>query len=205
MSSPPADPALTLFLRNPHATGEGLAAAAMPVVYRELRQIAAAHLRRAKGPRDLQTTTLVHEVYVKLLGKHGAAVNDREHFFALAARAMRQVCVDHARARRAGKRGGDQTAVTLDEAVAHAANLNVDLLDLDAALSELAELDPREARVVELRFFGGMEMAEIAIALDVSLATVEREWRSARAWLGRRLGADRCHGDDPVGAPHDPS
>lgn len=189
MPSPADDPALTRYLRDPHGEGEGLADAAMPVVYRELRAIADAHLRRARRPDDLQPTTLVHEVYAKLLGEHGAAVNDREHFFALAARAMRQLCVDHARARRASKRGGDRVAVTLDEAVAQAASLDVDVLDLDAALSELATLDPREARIVELRFFGGLSMAEIAATLEVSIATVEREWRAARAWLGRRLGA----------------
>jgi RNA polymerase sigma factor (TIGR02999 family) len=188
MSSSP-NPDLTRYLRNPRGAGEGLAAAAMPVVYRELQKIAGAHLRRAKGPRDVQPTTLVHEVYVKLLGGDGAAVNDREHFFALAARAMRQLCVDHARARRAGKRGGDRAEVTLDEAVAQMAGANLDLLDLDAALTELHALDPREARIVELRFFGGLSMQDIATALDMSLATVEREWRAARAWLGRRLGA----------------
>lgn len=194
MSLPLPDPALTRYLRDPQGATAGLAAEAMPVVYRELRALAAAHLRRARRPDDLQPTTLVHEVYLKLLGEHGAAVNDREHFYALAARAMRQLCVDLARARRAGKRGGDRAAVTLDEALAQTAGLPFDVLDLDAALSELAELDPREARVVELRFFGGLAMSEIAVALGVSLATAEREWRSARAWLGRRLGA----GDAPA-------
>jgi RNA polymerase sigma factor (TIGR02999 family) len=191
MSSPPIDPALTRYLRDPHGEGKGLEAEAMPVVYLELRRVAGAHLQRARAPRDLQPTTLVHEVYQKLLGGHGAAVHDREHFFALAATAMRQLCVDHARARRAQKRGGGREAVTLDEAVAQASSLDVDVLDLDAALTELAALDAREARVVELRFFGGLAMDEVATALGVSLATAEREWRAARAWLARRLGAGR--------------
>ena len=190
MLPPAEEPALTLYLRDPRGAGRDLAEAAMPVLYRELRDLAAARLRAARGPDDLQPTALVHEAYVKLLGSGGAAVNDREHFYALAARAMRQLCVDHARARRAGKRGGDRRAMTLDEAMVAANHLDVDLLDLDAALSELAELDPREARVVELRFFGGLSMEDIAVALDVSLATVEREWRAARAWLGQRLGGD---------------
>lgn len=189
MASPSDDPALTRYLRDPHGADARLADAAVPVVYRELRALADAQERRARAAADLQPTALVHEVYVKLLGGQGAAVNDREHFYALAARAMRQVCVDQARARRAGKRGGDRAVVTLDEAVAEAADLDVDLLDLDHALSDLAALDPREARVVELRFFGGLSMAEIARALDLSLATVEREWSAARAWLGRRLRA----------------
>ncbi len=187
MPGPSDEPALTRYLRDPRGAGEGLADEAMPIVYRELREIAGAHLRRARSAGDLQPTVLVHEVYVKLLGDGGAAVHDREHFYALAARAMRQLCVDQARARAAGKRGGDRVAVTLDEGLAQAADLDVDLLDLDAALGELAQLDPREARVVELRFFGGLSMDETARALGISLATAEREWRAARAWLGRRL------------------
>jgi RNA polymerase sigma factor (TIGR02999 family) len=201
MSSPPVDPALTLYLRDPHGQGKELEADAMPVVYRELRDVAAAHLRRARAPTDLQPTMLVHEVYAKLLGGRGAAVHDREHFFALAATAMRQICIDHARERRALKRGGDRAAVTLDEALAQAAHLDVDVLDLDAALTELAALDPREARVVELRFFGGLSMADVAVALGVSLATAEREWRAARAWLGRRLGAGGGGAGGPRSTP----
>ncbi len=199
MSTSPDDPALTLYLRDPHGAGQDHAAAAMPVLYAELRALAASHLRRARRPEDLHPTSLVHEVYLKLLGKQGANVNDREHFFALAARAMRQLCVDHVRARLAQKRGGDRAAVTLDDALAFAAGMSVDLLDLDAALTELAALDEREARVVELRYFGGMSMAEVAVAMGVSLATAEREWRAARAWLGRRLGAGVSK--PPGGAP----
>jgi len=199
MTPAPEDAALTRYLRDPQGAGGTLADAAMPVVYRELHALADAHLRRAQRPHDLQPTMLVHEVYGKLLGGHGAAVNDREHFYALAARAMRQLCVDHARARRAGKRGGDRAAVTLDEAMARATGIDVDLLDLDAALAELTALDPRGAKVVELRFFGGLQMDEIATALAISLATVEREWRAARAWLGRRLGA--APGDPAGGGP----
>jgi RNA polymerase sigma factor (TIGR02999 family) len=194
MAPGPEDPALTRYLRDPQGAGGTLAAAAMPVVYRELHAIADAHLRRARRPDDLQPTTLVHEAYAKLLGGHGAAVNDREHFFALAARAMRQLCVDHARASRAQKRGGNRAAVTLDEGVAAAAGMDVDVLDLDEALTELAALDAREARIVELRFFGGLSMEEVAAAVGVSLATAEREWRAARAWLGRRLGAGNQDG-----------
>ncbi|MCA8967336.1 MAG: sigma-70 family RNA polymerase sigma factor [Planctomycetes bacterium] len=189
MTGTPPDPALTLYLRDPRSADDGLAAAAVPVVYAELRALAASHLRRARRPEDLQPTALVHEVYLKLLGDRGAAVNDREHFFALAARAMRQLCVDFARARLADKRGGGQAPVTLDEALAAAADMEVDVLDLDAALTELAELDPREARVVELRFFSGLSMDEVAAALSISLATAEREWRAARAWLAQRLNA----------------
>jgi RNA polymerase sigma factor (TIGR02999 family) len=194
------DPALTRYLRDPRGAGEGIEAEAMPVVYRELRRVARAHLRHARSAEDLQPTVLVHEVYAKLLGGHGADVHDREHFFALAATAMRQLCVDHARERRALKRGGDRAAVTLDEAVAQAAQLDVDVLDLDAALTELAALDAREARVVELRFFGGLSMEEVAAAMGVSPATAEREWRAARAWLARRLGAGRPPPDGTGGS-----
>ncbi len=190
MTGTPVDPALTLYLRDPKRADDGLAAAAMPVVYAELRALAANHLRRARRPEDLQPTALVHEVYLKLLGDRGANINDREHFFALAARAMRQLCVDFARARLTDKRGGGQAAVTLDEALAAAAGMQIDVLDLDAALTELAQLDPREARVVELRFFSGLSMEEVAQALSISLATAEREWRAARAWLAQRLGND---------------
>ncbi len=187
-------PALTQYLQNPQAADEGLVEDAVPVVYKELRALAGSYLRRARTAKDLHPTSLVHEVYLKLLGETGAKVNDREHFYALAARAMRQLCVDHARARKTQRRGGDQVEVTLDEAVSQAADMQVDVLDMDAALIELAALDEREARVVELRFFGGLSMEEIARALDVSLPTVEREWRSARAWLGRRLNPQ---GDAP--------
>lgn len=198
MSASPPDPALTRYLQDPQQAGGSLAEEAMPVVYRELRAIAGAQLRRARRPDDLHPTSLVHEVYAKLLGGRGARIEDREHFFALASRAMRQLCVDHARARRAQKRGGDRAAVTLDEAVARAADLDVDVLDLDTALTELAELDPRGARVVELRFFGGLSMEEAATALGISIATAERDWRAARAWLGRRLRAEDA--GDPAGS-----
>src|SRR5262245_55533902 len=129
MSSPPGDPALTRYLQDPHGTGKGSEADALPVVYRELHRVAAAQLRRAQSAADLQPTMLVHEAYAKLLGGHGARVNDRAHFFALAATAMRQLCVDHARERRAQKRGGGRAAVTLDEAIAKASSLDVDVLD----------------------------------------------------------------------------
>lgn len=192
---------MTRYLRDPHGAGKGSEQDALPVVYRELRKVAAAQLRRARCADDLQPTMLVHEAYAKLLGEHGARVNDREHFFALAATAMRQLCVDHARERRAQKRGGGRATVTLDEAIAKASSLDADVLDIDAALTELAALDAREARVVELRFFGGLSMDDVAIALGISLATAEREWRAARAWLARRLGAGR---GGPGGGTGDP-
>ena len=197
MSAPPIDPALTLYLRDPHHGGGTLADAAMPFVYQQLHAIARSQLARASRSDELQPTVLVHEAYVKLFGDGGVEVHDREHFYALAARAMRQICVDHVRAQRAIKRGGARTAVTFDEGLAHAMNLGIDVLDLHEALTELAELDPREARVVELRFFGGLTTAEAAIALGISLPTAEREWRAARAWLARRLGAAEAPPDAP--------
>jgi len=163
-------------------------AALMPHLYAELRVIATACMRGQRPDHTLQPTALVSEAYLKLFQRTDAQWNDRKHFFALAAKAMRQLLVDHARGRSRAKRGGDRQQVTLDAAIAEAGAIDHDLLDLDAALSELAELDEQQARVVELRYFGGLEMAQIADVLGVSLSTVEREWRASRAWLGVRMG-----------------
>ena len=177
--------ALTRFLRD----GAGRSwsdSELVPQLYAELRAIADGYLRKPDRRRTLQPTALVHEVFIKLFGGARLDVNDRRHFFRLAARAMRQLLVDHARRGRGSKRDAARE-VTLDEAVASAACIEVDWLDLHAALEELAGLDERQAHVVELRFFGGLEMDEVAEALEVSKSTVEREWRAARAWLGVRL------------------
>lgn len=162
--------------------------ALMPHLYAELRRIAEACMRDQRPNHTLQPTALVSEAYLKLFQRSEADWNDRKHFFALAARAMRQLLVDHARSRGRVKRGGGAEAVTLDVAVAAAGGIDHDVLDLDEALCELAELDEQQARVVELRTFAGLEMAQIAEVLGVSLSTVEREWRASRAWLGVRLG-----------------
>jgi len=177
---------LTRFLQNlKHGNGEAHATL-MPAVYSELRSIARALLARSSGA--LQPTELVNEAFLRLFEPDQLDLNDRNHFFALAARSMRQILVDDARARASLKRGGGADQELLDDAVALAASADVNVLDLDEALTDLAGLAERQARVVELRFFGGFEMEAIANVLGVSTPTVERDWYAARAWLGRRLG-----------------
>jgi RNA polymerase sigma factor (TIGR02999 family) len=162
----------------------------MPVVYQMLRRQAARYLRRERRDHTLPATALVHEAYLRLVGGHAAWVN-RAHFFAMAARVMRQVLVDHARRYGAAKRGGGWTRVSLEGVDAAPPGLEgeLDLVALDAALEELAEMDAAKARVVELRFFGGLSLEETASALGVSVSTVTRQWRLARAWLHRKIVA----------------
>ena len=175
-----------------HAMGNGDPGAAerlLPLVYEELRRLAAAQFRHQPAGHTLQATALAHEAWMRLVDQDGASIKDRRHFFAIAATAMRQILTDHARRVRAAKRGGDRTRIALADAESKAASPDdgVDLVVLDEALSRLAALDPRKHRVVELRYFGGLTMEEIAETLDVSLRTVEGDWRAARAWLLREL------------------
>jgi RNA polymerase sigma factor (TIGR02999 family) len=171
----------------------------LPLVYGELRRQAARCMRAQPAGHTLQPTALVHEAYLRLVdrGGTGAAWQDRSHFFAVAARVMRSILVDHARARRTAKRGGGAQALTLgaaDAAGAAADHSEVDVEALDEVLTRLAALDPRQARVVELRYFGGLSIEEAAEVLGVSHATVEREWKTARLWLRRELEASRGAG-----------
>jgi RNA polymerase sigma factor (TIGR02999 family) len=167
----------------------------MPLIYEELRAIAARHLRSERPDHTLQTTGLVHEAYLRLVDQNQTWQN-RSHFFAIAAMAMRRVLVDHARASQAAKRGGPNTVLPLEEALVVGTDDSwPDLLDLDGALSRLAELDPRMARLVELRFFGGLTVDETAELLEISPRTVKREWRTARAWLRREISGTK-HPDD---------
>jgi RNA polymerase sigma-70 factor (ECF subfamily) len=178
---------LTRFLNavgSPRAAGSE---EAMGFVYDELRALARAAFRVQRADHTLQPTALVHEAFVKLFGAPHAPWHDRAHFFALAAKAMRQLLVDHARAQAALKRGGGNPRVTLSEGLLGAAAPECDLLDLDAALHELAGLDERQARVAELRLFAGLAVDEVASVLAISDATVERDWRTARAWIAHRL------------------
>ena len=161
----------------------------LPLVYDQLRAVAARALHAERPGHTLQPTALVHEVYMRLVGQH-APWRDRAHFFAIAAQAMHRILVDYARAHRASKRGGSAAHVPLDETNDGPAESVVeldDVLQIDEALAALAALDPLEARIVELRYFGGLTIEESAEALSVSPATVKREWRTARAWLYRRL------------------
>jgi RNA polymerase sigma-70 factor, ECF subfamily len=159
----------------------------LPVVYQELRRLAAAYIRNEKPGQTLQPTALVHEAYLRLMKDRPERWQNRAHFCAIAAHSMRQILIERARARNAQKRWGDKARVTLDEALVHGGEQSVDLLALDSALERLAALDPEQARIVELRFFGGLTVEETADELGVSPATVKRHWTVARAWLTREL------------------
>ncbi len=160
--------------------------ALLPLIYQELRRVASNHLRAERANHTLQTTALIHEAYLRLVVGEGAEIRDHCHFVALASRLMRQVLVDHARARLAEKRHGG-IKVTMSEALQLTPQSEVDLLAVDDALDRLSQLDPQQARVVELRFFGGLSIVETSEALSVSPATVKRDWTTARAWLRREL------------------
>ena len=166
----------------------------MPQVYGELRRLAASYLRHERPGQTLQPTALVHEAYLRLAGDAKAPWQNRTHFLAIAALSMRQILVEKARRRNAAKRGSGAQKVTLDEArlPLSAEARGLDVLELDRALDRLAALDPHQAKVVELRYFGGLTVEEAAEALDISPATVKRHWTLARAWLRRELeGPDR--------------
>ncbi len=161
----------------------------LPLVYDEFRALARHYLSQERHNHTLQPTALVHEAYLKLVDQTRVDWQGRSHFFAVAAQAMRRILVDHARSRQREKRGGGRARVTLDEAVALSPQKDEDVLALDEALEKLAKLDARQAKVVELRFFGGMNVEEVAAALSVSKRTVEGDWTFARAWLSRELRA----------------
>jgi RNA polymerase sigma factor (TIGR02999 family) len=156
----------------------------LPLIYEQLHRVARQHLRHQRADHTLQATALIHEAYLRLAGGAGGSVRDRNHFVALASRMMRQVLVDHARGRHAAKRQGG-VRVTLSEAAEVADE--VDVLGVDEALKRLSEFDEQQARVVELRFFGGLSIQETADVLHISESTVKREWTMARTWLNREL------------------
>jgi RNA polymerase sigma factor (TIGR02999 family) len=158
----------------------------IPLVYGELRRIAAHYLRRERRGHTLQTSALVNEAFLRLVDQT-VDWRNRAQFFGIAARMMRQILVDHARHRGRAKRGGEQVQVALDEALDVAQTPDADLVALDEALTALAQFDPQQSRVVELRYFGGLTIAETAEVLGVSDSTVEREWNLARTWLLREL------------------
>lgn len=160
------------------------------LVYDELRGLALGYLSRERQDHTLQPTALANEAWLRLIDQERVEWRGRQHFLAVAAQAMRRILVDHARKRRSGKRGGEWGRVPLDGFELAAGQEEVDVVDLDGALARLEELSERQARVVELRFFGGLELKEAAEVLEVSLSTVERDWRFASAWLSERLSAD---------------
>jgi len=172
----------------------------MPLVHAELRRIAAGYLRRERRDHTLEPTALVHEAYIRLVDQRRTSWRSRAHFFAVAAGLMRRILVDHARRRSYLKRGGGVRPVTLPPEIAGATpGGRPDILALDEALADLEAMDGRQRQVVELRFFGGLTQEEIAEALGVSLSTVERQWRLARAWLYRRLNAREPASQGPGG------
>jgi len=161
--------------------------ALLPAVYQELRRLAHYELRNERPDHTLQSAALVNEAYLRLFRMQPPQWESRTHFFAIAAQLIRQILVDYARRRRAGKRGAGQVALPLEDASHLSTGKGVDVVVLDDALKALAELDQRKAKVVELRFFGGLTFAETAEVLDVSAVTVSRDWSTARAWLHREM------------------
>ncbi len=159
----------------------------MPIVYSELRQIADAYLRRERSDHTLQPTALVHEAWLKLVRQDNKRFEHRKQFYGLAAQVMRRILVDHARAMKADKRGGGARITTLTDGVAGAGSPVLELLALDEALTSLGRVSPRQAQVIELRYFGGLNVEEIADMLNVSPATVSRDQRTAEAWLSHSI------------------
>jgi len=168
-----------------------------PLVYAELRRIAHRHMRRERQGHTLQTTALVNDAYLRLIDQTQVHWQNRAHFFAIAAQMMRRILVDHARARRVEKRGGDARRVALDDALVVADAKAAELVALDDALKALAEIDPRRAEVVELRYFGGLSNEEVAEVLKVHTNTVTRDWNMARAWLYKELSAAEAEPKGP--------
>jgi RNA polymerase sigma-70 factor (ECF subfamily) len=187
MSEPSAH-TVTLLLRRCSAGDPAALGEILPLVYDELLRLARLHMRNERAEHTLQPTALVHEAYVRLVDAE-LDLEDRRHFYAVASRAMRRILVDHARSRRSLKRGGGAARESLSEGIAAPAPAS-DVVELDEALTRLAVLDERKARTVELHYFGGLSHDEIARLTGVSLATVDRDLRFARAWLGARLGSD---------------
>lgn len=186
MSSPPQD--VTQLLHDWRSGDDEALNKLMPLVYDELRRIAAAYLRREREGHTLQTAALVNEAYLRLVDQTRADWKNRAQFFGVAAQIMRRILVDYARNHQAAKRGSGGEKFELDEAIEIADNKTTpDLIALDDALNTLAELDPRQSRIVELRYFSGLEINEVAEVLNISPATVKREWNSAKAWLFNQL------------------
>ncbi len=172
--------------KTPGKEIEGL----VPEVYEDLRRLALRYMSRERVDHTLQATALTHEAYIRLLEQHNAKYKERSHLMAVAAQAMRRILVDHARGKGRVKRGGDQVKVTLqnlDQVPADSAAPIADLIQLDDALKQLAEREPRKARVVEMLYIGGMSTSEVAAVLGVTKRTVERDWKFARVWLAREL------------------
>jgi RNA polymerase sigma factor (TIGR02999 family) len=185
--SKPSEQDVTHLLLKWSEGDRGALDALVPLVYDELRRLAQLYLAREKSGHTLSSTALVHEAYLRLVRQEDVSWQNRAHFFAVAARMMRRILVDHARKHNYAKRGGGAMTLSLDETVAPVKERELDLVALDDALDALAKLDERQCRMVELRFFGGLSIEETSEVLGVSTPTVKREWASARAWLYREI------------------
>jgi RNA polymerase sigma-70 factor (ECF subfamily) len=187
MSSAGASPDVTQLLLNWSKGDQAALEELMPLVYNELRRLASAYLRRERPNHTLQSTALVHEAFMRLVNQQEVQWQSRAHFFAIAAQMIRRILVDHARSQRAEKRGSGAVKLELDAALAIPLKTDVDLVLLNDALDRLAEMDPRQSRLVELRFFAGLSIEETAQVMQLSPATIKREWNAARAWLFREI------------------
>jgi len=187
MDTPSSKGEITELLRNWRGGDKAAMDKLLPIVYDELRRLAASFFRRERLNHTLQATALVHEAYMRLVDQSRVGWENRAHFFGSAARLMRQILVDHARSHNAAKRGGGEIKVSLAEDMALAGPRELDLIALDVALDELAALDEQQSRIVEMRFFGGLSIEETAEVLGVAPATVKRDWNTAKAWLYRRM------------------
>ncbi len=184
----PEKPDITRMLRDCGDGDDSVIDSLLPVVYDELKRLAESHLQRERPDHTLQATALVHEAYLRLVDQTRVEWRNRAHFFALAAKAIRRILIDHARGKKRDKRGGGRKALSLDSALTICQDETAtDLLELDDALTRFAENDPGKARVVEMRFFGGLSNEETAAILGVTSRTVERHWQYARAWLYREM------------------
>lgn len=163
----------------------------LPVVYRELRRLAAGYLQRERNNHTLQPTALVHEAYMRMVDQSRVQWQNRAHFFGVAAQMMRRVLVDHARTQGARKRGGDVNKIQLEDGLVAGGSREAELIAVDDALRALEVQDPVKARIVEMRFFGGLSIEETAVAMSLSTATVNRHWRMAKAWLHGELSSNR--------------
>jgi RNA polymerase sigma factor (TIGR02999 family) len=182
---------VTLILKQVGAGDGDAVAKLVPLLYDELRRLASYYLRRERSDHTLQATALVHEAYIRLVDQREVEWKNRNHFFAVAAQAMRRILLDYARKHQAVKRGGAVLKISLDEAmILSEANL-AELVALDRLLTQLTSIDPQQGRVVELRFFGGLSVEETAELMEISPATVKRDWAMAKAWLGRELRKSR--------------
>ncbi len=182
---PPQD--VTLLLARVSEGDNSAPGKLLELVYDDLRHLAAAYMKDERGDHTLQATALVHEAYLRLVDWENVTWENRAQFFAVAAQVMRRVLVDHARGKNAAKREGSQHKLALDEAVSFASEKEFDVLALEEALSSLEQLDPRQAKIVEMRFFGGLSIEEVAHVLKLSPTTIKREWTIAKAWFQREL------------------